>query len=452
VLGEPSTDDILYLRQNRLAPLDVLLRVDAKSPYYHEEQKGSIFYAESWALTHYLFLADRQKGTNKLGDYMMLLRNHEDPVAAGEKVFGDLKQLREALENYIQQRTYKTLVMSSAAAPIDESSYKVRPLTAVEADAARADVMAYVQRTKDSRALLDEVLKADPSNAQAHETMGFLAMRDGHMEEARKWYGEAVKLDSQSYLAHYYFATMSMGESNDDKQIEASLQASIRLNPRFAASYDALATFYGRRHENLDEAHKLGLEAIQLDPGNFGYRLNAANVLTTMDRFDDAAKVLQTMLKLARDTNQTEMVQSRLTQLQRIQAARARASAQAAAPAPAGEGASLQPGQTVVVAADTPPKHPTEPFTGPKHEAIGVMRGVKCSYPSVLELNVQGAKKTVSLYSNNYFKIDLSVLGIIPPKEIDPCSYFEGMKARVQYAESTDKTVDGQVIAIELRK
>jgi len=26
------------------------------------------------------------------------------------------------------------------------------------------------------------------------------------------------------------------------------------------------------------------------------------------------------------------------------------------------------------------------------------------------------------------------------------------MKARVQFAESTDKTVDGQVIAVELRK
>ena len=40
LLGQPSVDDILYLRQQRLIPLPVLLRVDASSPYYHEEQKG----------------------------------------------------------------------------------------------------------------------------------------------------------------------------------------------------------------------------------------------------------------------------------------------------------------------------------------------------------------------------------------------------------------------------
>jgi hypothetical protein len=35
---------------------------------------------------------------------------------------------------------------------------------------------------------------------------------------------------------------------------------------------------------------------------------------------------------------------------------------------------------------------------------------------------------------------------------MQPCHDFEGMKARVQYAESSDKTVDGQVVSIELRK
>lgn len=47
LLGEPSRDDILLLRQTRLLPLATLFTVDQKSPYYHEENKGSIFYAES---------------------------------------------------------------------------------------------------------------------------------------------------------------------------------------------------------------------------------------------------------------------------------------------------------------------------------------------------------------------------------------------------------------------
>jgi len=33
------------LRQNKLLPLATLFTVDHTSPYYHEENKGSIFYA-----------------------------------------------------------------------------------------------------------------------------------------------------------------------------------------------------------------------------------------------------------------------------------------------------------------------------------------------------------------------------------------------------------------------
>jgi len=83
---------------------------------------------------------------------------------------------------------------------------------------------------------------------------------------------------------------------------------------------------------------------------------------------------------------------------------------------------------------------------------IGVIREVRCSYPAVIDFRVEAAKKTISLYSNNYYKLDFSVLGFTPEGNLNPCTGIEGMKARVQYAESSDKTVDGQAVAVELRK
>jgi hypothetical protein len=35
---------------------------------------------------------------------------------------------------------------------------------------------------------------------------------------------------------------------------------------------------------------------------------------------------------------------------------------------------------------------------------------------------------------------------------MNPCHDLDGMKARVMYAESSDKTIDGQIVAIELHK
>src|ERR1700724_3745484 len=97
-LGEPSTENIMLLRQNRLLPLATLFAVDQKSPYYHEENKGSIFYAESWALTHYLNIKDRQDKTSRLSQYSDLLIKNVEPVLAATQAFGDLKQLQAALE------------------------------------------------------------------------------------------------------------------------------------------------------------------------------------------------------------------------------------------------------------------------------------------------------------------------------------------------------------------
>ncbi len=456
VLGEPSRDDILYLRQNTLIPLDVLFKIDATSPYYHEEQKGSVFYAESWALTHFLMVSDRERHLHRIDDYMNLLRQHVDPVTAGEQAFGDLKKFQMQLDSYIHNGDYKQFVLSSAAAPIDESAYKVRSLTAVEADAAKADVLAYVGRSDDARALLENVLKEDPNNVQAHETMGFLEYRAQHREEAQRWYGEAVKLDSQDFLAHFYFAALSMSDPGaaTDQEIEDSLQAAIRLNSRFAPAYDRLAAFYAMRRENLDEARRMSVWAVQLDPGNVVYRMNAASVLIVMEKYSDAIAVLQAAAKVAKNPGEVEMVQTRIDQAKQIQSARARAAAyESEQNTQTASTSTVEQVNQKVAPIDVAPKHPTMPVTGPKHTVTGVIRGVVCSYPAVLEFRVEtSAGKTVALYNNNFAKIDLSAWGFTPKGTMNPCQDFEGMKAQVQYVDSSDKTVAGQVLAIELRK
>ncbi len=109
--------------------------------------------------------------------------------------------------------------------------YPLRRSTAI-----RADFLAYNQRTADAHALLDQVLREDPNNVLAHETMGLLEFRAQHLEQARNWYAQAVKLDSQSYLAHYYFAAISMdrhsrcvGGESSREQLASQHQAESQI-------------------------------------------------------------------------------------------------------------------------------------------------------------------------------------------------------------------------------
>jgi tetratricopeptide (TPR) repeat protein len=318
-VGGPDAGNIYVLHQTHLLPLETLFKIDEKSPYYHEENKGSIFYAESWALMQYLQTKDFQEKTNRLTDYAQLLSQKVDPVTAAERAFGDLKQLYSSFDAYIWHGSYGALTMR-AATDVDDSAFRLEPLTPIQADAVKADFLAYDDRAQDAKTLLSQVLRGDPKNVSACETMGFLAFRQGHLDEAQKWYAQAVQLDSQSFLDHYYYAAISMRNpslQSNDAQIETSLRASIKLNPLFAPSFDQIAVFLAMRRHDLDEAHKMELIAISLDPADFAYRLNIGNILMMMGQSNNALAVLRQAYRLAKSPQESEAVQRALANLQR---------------------------------------------------------------------------------------------------------------------------------------
>ena len=452
-LGEPSDENLQLLRENRLLPLATLFTVDHNSPYYHEENKGSIFYAESWALTHYFEILDRKQHANHLADYADLVRQKVDPVTAGTRAFGDLQQLQKALGLYVQQGLFNYFKMASPGT-VDESTFTARELPAAQADAVRADFLAYNSRFADARALLDQVLREDPNNASARETLGFLAFREGHIDEARKWYAEAVKLDSQSYLAHYYFAAMSMNggalDADSETQVENSLRAAIKLNPSFAPAYDQLAVFYAMRRRNLDEAHILILQAVQLDPANLGYRLNAASLLLTMERPKDAITVIENAMNLAKSPAERDRAEMMLSQAQNFEGARQRM-----------EERNQQRDQAHIVAApgsddDAEPHvylHREEAAPqGPHRSLSGTIKGVQCFGSSTMDFNVTTDRQTLSLHTGNYFKTQFTALNFAPSGDLNPCKDLEGMNAKVEFIEPSDKTAKRWVVAVELRK
>jgi tetratricopeptide (TPR) repeat protein len=457
LLGQPSPDNIIYLRQHRLIPLPVLFQVDANSPYYHEEEKGSVFYAEAWALTHYLEVTDYNEHTNRIAAYLHLVKQQADPTAAAEQAFGDLKKLQATLEDYIGHARYMYFHMNSAAAPIDPTLLKVTPLTDPQADAIRADFLACNGRGDDARTILAAVLKADPNNEQALETMGYIELRAGHHEEAKKWYGQAIALDPQSCLAQYYFGWLSLVGGNTGDEVENSLRAAIKLNPRFAPAYDSLAMLYGRRHEKLDEAHMLNLQAVQLAPSNVNYRLDTANILMEQERYDDSLQVLRAAAAIARSPLEVDVVERVIKQVQQQEAqmeeARRRPpEAQIQTTVITQAPGSNQANNALANGVDSKPKHPTETPHGQMHVARGVIRGVTCSYPAILSLRVESGTRKVSLYNNNYYKVDYSAANFTPRGDVHPCDDLEGTKAEVEYFATADKSVDGQIVGIMMIK
>jgi len=55
-LGTPIGNHVYLLRDSKMLPLQTLFAVDHKSPHYNESRKQGIFYAQSWALLHYMLI------------------------------------------------------------------------------------------------------------------------------------------------------------------------------------------------------------------------------------------------------------------------------------------------------------------------------------------------------------------------------------------------------------
>src|SRR4051794_33622248 len=72
VLGNPIGSHVFLLRENKLLPLRTLFQVDYKSPHYNEKNKQGIFYAQSWALMHYLIIG-KPGMTEHLGKFVDLI-------------------------------------------------------------------------------------------------------------------------------------------------------------------------------------------------------------------------------------------------------------------------------------------------------------------------------------------------------------------------------------------
>jgi len=323
-LGTPSTSNLEILHDQRALPVRVLFEIDASSPYYHEQNKTSVFYAESWALTHYLFSRDWHEHTHRVSDFIKLSAAGVDPKDAASRTIGDAKTLDEPLRNYTSNSSFTAVKLDPPK--IEESGFRVRPVTDTEALAVRADFMAHDRHYAEAQQMLQQALLADPKLGIVYDSLSFLALQKGNAADAEKWSSEGLALDSQDYRANYYYAwSLLKGRSIDEAVLakaEASLRAVVKVNPGFVPAYDALAYVLamGRGKEKLGEAYMMALQAVDREPGNVQHRLRVVEVLERQERAEDAVRVATLALSMAKTPEEAQAVSAALAGAQQLQA------------------------------------------------------------------------------------------------------------------------------------
>ena len=295
---------------NRWMPLAELFAVDRASPHYNESSRVSLFYAQSRALTHMLLFASARPDPGLLMLVGLLRDGVPAPEAMGQ-AFPDLRSLEQRLEAY-GQRKWPLWSLPSGS---PEKNFVVRELNPAEALAARADFLLHSKRWTGAQALLEAALALEPNLPQAHEAMGFLFLRQDRRVDAAPCFARAVAHGSNSYLAHYWHALLTLPAARDHAElamVRDSLERVVQLNPGFAPGYAALAgAWIQDRQKALDFARR----AVELEPDTSDHRLGLGTILLALGRMDEALDLAERLLAASRTPQERASAQALLDHL-----------------------------------------------------------------------------------------------------------------------------------------
>jgi TPR repeat protein len=287
--GKPRPETIMLLRSSTLLPLETLFTVDQTSPHYNEQTRATIFYAQSWALVHYLILADKQAHTAQLNELVSQLRRGVSESEASAAL-GDLKALDRALASYVRHLVFTYRRGRDYLGEVD-GQVRSRPLSPAETAAARGDFLARTGQVVQARALLDEAINLDPSAPEPYETQAALSLGLQKADEARKLAEKAIVLGTTNYFTWYLAGVLSAKQEKGGEEAQRLLRRSLELNPDYAPTSMTLASLLATSEASKEESARLALRVPELAPTNFIMHLAAAETLVRIDRTEEARAI-----------------------------------------------------------------------------------------------------------------------------------------------------------------
>jgi tetratricopeptide (TPR) repeat protein len=314
-LGMPVSSHVFLLRENKLMPLAGLFSVDHKSPEYNEGKKQGIFYAQSWALVHYLMFGDksvRQPQLVKFVDLLMSGVNADE--AFREALKTDFASIEKELRRYVGNDKYNGIIYTLASAQV-ETEMAVRPLDDAEVQFYLGNLLFRTRRADEAEAYFKRAAELDPTLARPYEGLGFLAMERNRNAEAKEQFKKAIANGSKNHLAHYHYADVLRRDAlerpggglslnpEEVKTIVEELKTSIKLMPTFAYSYELLGFVRLVTGENLEEGAQMLKQAVRLEPQNKHFALSLAQIQVRMQDYASAKKILEPLLAAEDDSS-----------------------------------------------------------------------------------------------------------------------------------------------------
>lgn len=327
-IGVFQQNHLYFLQSNELIRLKDFFALDNYSLHQNGNHSRSIFYAQAWALMHYIMQSNQG---NNLGKFLNLTTNGTDAENAFKQIFGkNYGEMEKELRNYVKQRSYNYSVITLKNKLEFEAEMTTTPLKEAEANAYLGDLLYHTHEYADAEVYLQKALTLDAEQSMANTSLGLVKMRQNKFDEAKKYLQKAIAGNRRNHFAHYNYAYVLSRESMDESGwvtgyptetaeiMRKSLLEAININPNFTESYELLAFINLVNNENLDQAISLMNKALQLQPGNDDYLMKIAHIYLRQQKFDEAEKIAAKIAKTASEPAMRSQAENILSNIKAV--------------------------------------------------------------------------------------------------------------------------------------
>jgi tetratricopeptide (TPR) repeat protein len=295
-IGLPLLRHLAILSGSTPIPLEQLVTVDRSSELYNEADRKGIFYAQSWALVHYLLLGDEGR-RQQLDVYLEMVRNGvSGDLAFAEAFSTDYKTMATELRVYLRSLRLPW-IESTADVDIDKN-FEIRTMSYAEALYRLGDLLASQIPDRPERLTYFKTsAEVDPEYGAPISALAVEAERKAKWETARGLHERASKASPDDPMVLYRWGEFMRRRGGDYRQTAAVLTRSTKLGPSFAPAWAALAKVYADAGDTSEAAIEAARIAYSLRPSDIGAARDLIRLYLRLDRRMEAVSLIEGALR-----------------------------------------------------------------------------------------------------------------------------------------------------------
>ena len=219
------------LLQQKWMPFDELTSVAHDSPAYNEKDRASVFYAESWALAHMLYLSPGYaKDFNK---FLLALNSGLTTDAACQTAFGKPgQQVFADLQQYLRGNQFYGSTFEAKLTKSEEEAAADQP-TAFDYALMSADLFAAIHKLDRAKAGYQALAAQGSNRPEIPQSLGYLAWQEHDNDLARTQFEKAFELGSKDPQLCFHLAMFEMQRGSADAKAIPPLHRALELKPDY---------------------------------------------------------------------------------------------------------------------------------------------------------------------------------------------------------------------------